>query len=153
MSDETQQLPEAPQAPAETFLTMIVPASVVDLARNIAANLDPGGANMWITGLSQTGAAPATHFISTGIVPGAWHQLIPVETWELQEDQWVLVSETSGNPQAIYGLCLQKGLQVTLPEIEQLFVEVDITQQDPWTAISRLNIRMVQEDATQEGSV
>lgn len=152
MSEELQ--PQQPQAKLpDVFLTMIVPADFSELARSIAASIDPGGAGMWTTGLSSSGKSPATHYISTGFVPDGWQQMIPIETWEFQEENWVLVSETPGNPQAIYGICLQNGLQVTFPEIQALFSAVDVTKQDPWLALSRLNLRLVQEDATQEGLV
>lgn len=45
--------------------TMIVPAALVQNCRQLAASI-PGGAGMWLTGLSPDGNAPATHYISAG---------------------------------------------------------------------------------------
>ena len=46
--------------------TMIVPAALAPLARALAAGLSPGGVGMFQTGLSPTGAEPATHYVSSG---------------------------------------------------------------------------------------
>lgn len=48
--------------------TMIVPAALAPLARALAAGLSPGGAGMFQTGLSPTGAEPATHYVSSGLI-------------------------------------------------------------------------------------
>lgn len=154
MSDEQQT--QAPAIMHDTFLTMLVPASHVDLARSVAASLDPGGAGMWTTPLSPSGKLPATYYISTGYVQAAWQMLTPVETWEQDaEGNWIKISETPGDPVRIFNLCQASGLSVTQEEINDLFDAVDITQQDPWTAISRVGVKLAQpdEDATQEGQL
>ena len=49
--------------------TMIVPAEHAPLARALAAHLaGPPGDGMWLTGLSASGQAPATHYVSSGPV-------------------------------------------------------------------------------------
>ena len=68
---------------SDIFLTLIVPAADAPLARSVAGAMDPGGAGMWNTPLSPSGAAPATHYISTGYVPPAWQVIVPTQTWEL----------------------------------------------------------------------
>lgn len=50
------------------FITIIVPASLVEQARELGAALDPAGAGMYTTPLSPTGAEPATHYISSGLL-------------------------------------------------------------------------------------
>lgn len=50
----------------DVFRTMIVTAADAPLARTLAAGLSPGGVGMFVVGLSPTGKAPATHYISTG---------------------------------------------------------------------------------------
>lgn len=54
---------------AWTHRTMIVPAALAPLARQLAAGIaGESGQGMWQTPLSATGAAPATHYISAGLV-------------------------------------------------------------------------------------
>lgn len=48
-----------------THRTLIVPASLAPTCRALAAGV-PGGSGMWVTPLSPTGEAPATHYISAG---------------------------------------------------------------------------------------
>ena len=36
-------------------------------------------------------------------------------------------------------------MQCTLAEIEDLFTSADITEQDPWVALGRLGLKLVQE--------
>lgn len=53
---------------AWTHRTLIVPAAMAPTCRALAAALSPGGEGMWITPLSSTGAEPATHYISAGLI-------------------------------------------------------------------------------------
>ena len=157
MTDEmTTYADPVPTNYGTTFLTMIVPVSSVDFARSLAASLDPGGVGMWTTALSPSGKFPATHFISTGYVQAAWQYITPTQDWEQDEDgNWTMVSSTPGNPVRIYEMCQAQGLSVTQAEIDALFTTLDFTQQDPWTACSRLGVKLAQpdDDATQEGDV
>jgi hypothetical protein len=66
---------------SDIFRTMIVPAAKVNFARSIAESFGPGGGGMWVSGLSPTGKAPATHYISTGHVPPEYGYLVPCQTW------------------------------------------------------------------------
>ena len=52
----------------DIFATIIVTAAEVQVARDAAAQFH-GGDGMLTTGLSATGAEPATHYISSGMVP------------------------------------------------------------------------------------
>jgi hypothetical protein len=53
-----------------TYVTLIVPNSVVEDARSLAASLGPQGMglNMYRVPVSPSGELPATHFISSGHV-------------------------------------------------------------------------------------
>ena len=49
--------------------TMVLPVAHAPLARALAAHLaGPPGEGMWVVGLSPTGEAPATHYVSSGPV-------------------------------------------------------------------------------------
>lgn len=50
---------------------MIVPAALQAQCQTI-----PGASGMWTTGLSLDGAAPATHYISSGLVEQAFADLL-----------------------------------------------------------------------------
>lgn len=128
------------------FRTIIVPAANVDLARQLCA-LEPGGAGMLTTGLSADGAAPATHFISTGYCPPLIVQVCPVQTWEQVDGAWVEVGHTSGNPQAAVDAAQAADPPVpcTLAEVQALFDASDITEQEPFVAMSRLGLQIVNE--------
>ncbi len=134
---------------ADALLTMITPDANVALARDLAATIDPvGGANMWITPLAADAAGPATHWVSSGFVPDAWQQLIPVQTWEQAPDgTWIMVSETDGDAVQLTALAVAAGLTVTEADVQALFDAVDVTTQDPWTAFSRLGLVLVVEDS------
>ena len=128
------------------FRTMIVPDANVALARQLCA-LEAGGAGMLITGLSADGAAPATHYISSGECPPLIVQFCPVQTWEQQDGVWVMTGSTPGDPQAVVDAAkaADPPVQCTLAEIEDLFAAADITEQDPWVALGRLGLKLVQE--------
>lgn len=52
--------------------TIIVPASIVEAARNLGECLHPAAAGMFTTPLSQTGLFPATHYVSSGLIEDIW---------------------------------------------------------------------------------
>lgn len=66
---------------ADVFRTMIIPADYVELARAIADMFAGSPQNMWKTGLSENGEAPATHYAEAGHVPSGYQTLAPSQTW------------------------------------------------------------------------
>ena len=128
------------------FRTFIVAAADAALARALCA-LEPGGAGMFTTPLSPTGAEPATHYISTGQVPGTMGAAAPLETWEQDATgAWVEVSREPGNAAAVYAAAqaAEPPVVCTLADIEALFAASDVTAQDPWVALGRLGLKLVQ---------
>lgn len=59
----------------DIYATFICPAASVTPARAAAAAIE-GGAGMLERGLSATGEAPATHYISSGFVRPAIHDAL-----------------------------------------------------------------------------
>lgn len=53
----------------DIFRTLIVQANQVELAREVGASYGAGGEGMFVTPLSSTGQYPATHYISSGLIP------------------------------------------------------------------------------------
>jgi len=128
----------------DSFRTMIVPAQHVDLARQLAASFGPGGEGMWTTALSKTGSDPAASYISTGYVPEEYAVLMPLQVWELDENQsWQETSSTPGDPVAIYQLASSQGVACTQEQVTALLADVDVTEQEPFTALDRLQLKII----------
>jgi hypothetical protein len=129
------------------FRTLITTAATTPLARDIAATLSPtAGQNMWLTGLSATGNAPATHYVSTGLISPEFAALVPEQMWEQDENgDWVQTGSTPGDPVACYDLCVASGMTVTQAQVNAVYAASDVTQQEPFVAFSRLGLLMVQE--------
>jgi len=138
------------------FRTLITTAATTPLARDIAATLSPsGGQNMWLTGLSATGNAPATHYVSTGLISPEFAALVPEQVWEQIREQdangnwvygdWVMTSSSPGDPVMCYEMCVAGGLTVTQAQVDAVYAAADVTQQEPFTAFARLGLQMVQE--------
>ena len=132
-----------------SFRTMIVTAADAPLARSIAETLSPeGGKNMWLAGLSADGTEPATHYVSTGAISPEFAALMPDQTWEQDEDgNWTMTASTPGDPVALFNLCVAAGMAVTQQEINDVFANSDVTEQDPQVALGRLNLVPVTGDA------
>lgn len=129
----------------DIFRTLIIPASQVELARQIAASFGPGGVGMWTTELSADGTEPATHFISTGFIPEQFAFMVPCQTWTQDEEGvWTQTSSEPGNPEAVYEAATAQGVDCTLADIEAVFAAADVTEQEPFIAMSRLGLQIVQ---------
>jgi len=128
------------------FRTLITTAATTPLARDIAATLSPsGGQNMWLTGLSATGNAPATHYVSTGLISPEFAMLVPEQVWEQDANgDWVQTGSSPGDPVMCYQMCVAGGLTVTQAQVNAVYATADVTQQEPFTAFARLGLKMVQ---------
>lgn len=130
---------------ADLFRTLIITASDADTARAIAAAFGPGGIGMWTTGLSPTGHEPATHYISSGFVPTEFAALAPYARWEQEDAAWVLAEYNIGDPETIHAYISQAGLTLSLYEVEGLAARADISEQEPFVAMDRIGLKIVQE--------
>jgi len=130
----------------DTYRTLILPAAVTPLAREIAATLSPAGAGMWTTGLATTAEGPATHWISAGLIAPEFALMVPEQVWEQDEDgAWTQTGSTPGNPEAVHAACTAAGMEVTLAQVDAVFAVSDVTEQEPFTALGRLGLVLVQE--------
>jgi len=129
------------------FRTLITTTATTPLARDIAATLSPsGGQNMWLTGLSATGNAPATHYVSTGLISPEFAMLVPEQMWEQDANgDWVQTGSSPGDPVLCYQMCVAGGLTVTQAQVNAVYAAADVTQQEPFVAFARLGLQMVQE--------
>lgn len=102
-----------------THRCMIVPDGIAERCRELAATLTPAGAGMWTTPLSPTGAEPATHYISSGLV-----------------DQ--VLADMLESPEA-----LADGTGITLAEAQAILSAADVSQDDPHDAMTRLGLILI----------
>lgn len=110
----------------DAFRTLIVPAPLAPLARALAAGLSPeGGNNMFATGLSPTGDAPATHYVSTGHIGERFAECI-------------------ADAEVLYAACVEAGASVTLAQCTALVSQSDVSEEEPFVAFDRLNLQLIQ---------
>jgi len=126
-----------------TNLTIIIPAAAQALAQGLCqAAAGEAGAGMFATGLSATGEAPATHFISSGAVESKFAAILPLSTITTV-DEVETVSKTTGNIEAVIQLAKDAGQAVDAKTIGGLFAALDVTAQDPFAAMERLGLQLV----------
>ena len=129
-----------------THRTIIVPAQFQQLAQGLCAAAAEGdaGAGMFTTGLSATGALPATHYISSGPIYESLADLLPLTTVAYEEED---AAETTrpGNVPVVEGLAAQAGITLPPGTIAALFYAIDVTELGPWAAMARMGVTVVQE--------
>lgn len=117
--------------------TMVVPAALAPLARALAAGLSPGGVGMFVTGLSPTGAEPATHYVSSGLIKPAFGGVMQ-------------------SASALRSAVVAKGGTVTLAKCQALVAGSDVSGGDvlidddgreyietPFQAFARLGLKLI----------
>ena len=128
-----------------TNLTIILPAAAQALAQGLCvAAAGEAGAGMFTTGLSATGEAPATHFISSGAVESKFADILPVAAITVVEGVETLTPAT-GDLNAVLGLAAAAGVPVDLATVEGLFAALDVSEQPPFIAMERLGLQIVEE--------
>jgi len=122
-----------------------LPAAAQALAQGLCvAAAGEAGAGMFITGLSPTGEAPATHFISSGAIETQFADILPVATITVVEGVETLTPAT-GDLDAVLGLASSAGVSIDLATVEGLFAALDVSEQPPFTAMERLGLQIVEE--------
>jgi len=133
---------------ADTFRTVILPAANAPFARNLVAALSPGGVGMWQSTLNATGVGTATHCISSGYIAEDVAALMPLQTWELDEQgDWTMTDSTPGDAARVRAAAIAQGFNCTLAEVQALFTAADGTAQEPFTAMGRLGLRIINPPA------
>ena len=128
-----------------TNLTIILPAAAQALAQGLCvAAAGEAGAGMFTTGLSATGEAPATHFISSGAVESKFADILPLSTITMV-DEVETVSKTTGDVEAVIQLAKDAGQAVDAKTIGGLFSALDVSEQPPFVAMARLGLQLVTE--------
>lgn len=128
-----------------TYRCLIVPAEHAELAQVLCETLaGPGGSNMFITPLSSTGAEPATHYISSGLIEDNFAALLPLDA--LVDDVWTRIY--AGLPETIVQLYnATDNPPVTLAKVNAVFATADVSEQDPHQAMARLGLQIVSPES------
>jgi hypothetical protein len=127
-----------------SFRTLIIPTAHVQLARDLAAAIDPiASVGLFTTPL--TNGQTITHYISTGIVSEAFAMPLPCTTWAQDEDgAWVQTSHWPGMPEAIAQMAGQLDPPFPLPaeQVAAAFAASDISEQEPFVAMGRMGLSL-----------
>ena len=125
--------------------TIIIPASVQPNARALCKGLAGiAGDGMFTTGLSATGKAPATHYISSGPISHDMAALLPCKRVSKDKDGKDLTTTDPGMPDAVPDLAAKAKISTTKAKIETLYASIDVSDQPPFEAMARLGLQMVQ---------
>lgn len=131
-----------------THRTIIVPAAFQQLAQGLceAAAEGDAGKGMFTTGLSATGTAPATHYISSGYIFDDFAALLPLTTVEpsTEDGEPDTVTERPGNVPVVEELAAQTGITLPPGTIAALFDAIDVMELGPWEAMEWLGLRITQ---------
>ena len=131
-----------------THRSIIVPAAFQQLAQGLckAAAEGDAGNGMFTTGLSATGALPATHYISSGYIADDFAALLPLTTVEpsTEDGEPDTVTERPGNVAVVEGLAAQAGITLPPGTIAALFDAIDVTELGPWEAMARMKLTIAQ---------
>lgn len=128
-----------------TNLTIIIPAAAQALAQGLCvAAAGEAGSGMFTTGLSATGEAPATHFISSGAVESKFADILPLSTIA-KVDEVETVERGAGDVEAVIQLAKDAGQAVDAKTIGGLFAALDVSGQPPFVAMARLGLQLVTE--------
>lgn len=128
----------------DLFKTLIIAAQDAPLAREIASAFGPGGQGMWLTPLSASGQEPVSHFISSGYIPAEFVSLAPSTEWTQDEDgQWIATDHYDGDAATVHAYASQAGIQCTLADVEGVFLRSDVSGQEPFTAMGRLDLKII----------
>lgn len=118
-----------------TYRCLIVPDAHVQFARDLcAAVAGPAGAGMFTTPLSPSGAEPATHWISAGLISQDFAALLPL-------------GDEPGNAALVAELATANGMQTTAEQVKALFDVADVTEDESHVAMARLGLMMVEQHA------
>ena len=126
-----------------THRVIVVPAAFQQLAQGLceAAAEGDAGKGMFTTGLSATGETPATHYISSGYIERQFADLLPLTTLDEEGN----ASTRPGNVGFVEAVAAQAGISLPAGTVAALLSAIDVSEQEPFTAMARLGLRFSQE--------
>lgn len=111
----------------DIFCTIIVPSALAPLARSLAGGLSDRGDGMFTVGLSASGASPASHYVSTGMI----------------DDEIAALLKDAA---ALFAACNAAGAPVTLSQCTALVSQSDVSADPPFAAFGRLGLQLVRRN-------
>ena len=124
--------------------TIIIPASAQRNAQALCKGLaGAAGDGMFVVGLSASGEAPATHYISSGPIRLDMAALLPCKSVTKDADGKDVVTTAPGMPDAVPALATKAGISTTKAKITALYSAIDVSDQDPHAAVARLGLKFV----------
>jgi len=125
-----------------THRTIICPAAFQALAQGLceAAAEGDAGKGMFTTGLSADGTEPASHYISSGPIATEFGDLLPLTSF----DEEGAPTTRPGDVATVEAIAAQAGIDLPAGTIAALFAAIDVTEQEPFTAMARLGVQIVQ---------
>lgn len=128
-----------------THRTIIIPASAQANAQALCKGLaGAAGDGMFVVGLSASGEAPATHYISSGTISAEMAALLPCKSVTLDKDGKEQITTAPGMPEAVPALAAKAKISTTKAKITALYSAIDVSDQDPHAAVARLGLKFVQ---------
>ncbi len=131
---------------------LIVPAAFQTLAQGLCEAMAEGdaGAGMLTTGLSPNGEAPATHYISSGGIAPAFADILPltIVTPTTEPGELDVITTQPGNVSVVETMAAQAGITLPAGTIAALFSAIDVSEQDPFAAMARLGIKLIEGEAS-----
>ena len=125
--------------------TFIIPASAQRNAQALCKGLaGAAGDGMFVVGLSASGEAPATHYISSGTISAEMAALLPCTSVTLDKDGKEQITTAPGMPEAVPALAAKAKISTTKAKITALYSAIDVSDQDPHAAVARLGLKFVQ---------
>lgn len=110
------------RAYSEVIATLVVPLSLVTLARALAGGLSERGKGMFTTPLSVSGGDPVTHYMSSGFMDSNIYELLM-------------------DISALHMACVMAGANVTIEQCTTLVNSSDVSLETPESVLSRLNLK------------
>lgn len=122
------------------FRTIIIPASLAPRARILAAALAEAGGGMFTTALSANGLAPASHYISSGLINDSFTAMLT-------------------NADLLHAACTAAGATVTMAQCQDLVAQSTVSDgtrtvvidgvstvvnEDPHALLARLGLKINQ---------
>jgi hypothetical protein len=101
---------------------------------------------MFTTGCRPAdGTEPTSCYISSGPIYETLADLLPLTTFDEDGQS----TTRPGNVEAVEAIATQAGFTLPPGTIAALFDAIDVTELDPWAAMARLGLAMVQAEAVE----
>lgn len=103
--------------------SMIVTAAIAPLARQLAAAL-PAGLGMFVAGYSQTGALPATHYVSDGYIESEFAAALT-------------------SPDVLVAMLAQYGQQLSIEDAKALLLQAAVSELPASVVVTEMGLEPV----------